>query len=83
MHQRLAYLCFSQEMHDEQMKQYFSEVYRQHSDIIHCFSKGEEAGAVETVTEHIKFFYKRVFQYLDPPLDSILLPNESLQAVGQ
>jgi DNA-binding GntR family transcriptional regulator len=83
MHQRLAYLCFSQKMHDEQMKEYFNEVHRQHRDIIDRLSKGEETGAVETVTEHIKLFYQRVFQYLSPPLESILLPNESLQAVGQ
>jgi DNA-binding GntR family transcriptional regulator len=67
-YQRLAYLCFSREAHASDLKQHFAKVIADHTELIECFKKRDEAAAVEVITRHVYLFHSRVSQYLYPPV---------------
>jgi DNA-binding GntR family transcriptional regulator len=67
-YQRLAYLCFSKEAHANDLNQHFAKVIADHSELIECFEKRDEAAAVEAITRHVHLFNSRVSQYLYPPV---------------
>ena len=77
-YQRLAYLCFSKEMHANDLKQHFSKVIADHAELIECFKRRDEAAAVETITRHVHLFNSRVSQYLYPSVPNFDRVYESL-----
>lgn len=67
-YQRLAYLCFSKEMHANDLKQHFAKVIADHAELIEFFEKRDEPAAIEAIARHVHLFSSRVSQYLYPPV---------------
>lgn len=64
--QRLAYLCFSKSESSVDLDSHAEHSIRDHTRLIECFSAGDEAGAVQAVTEHIRLFQNRVNDFAVP-----------------
>ena len=77
-YQRLAYLCFSKEAHANDLKQHFAKVIADHTELIECFKKRDEAAAVEVITRHVHLFNSRVSQYLYPQVPNFERIHEPL-----
>jgi len=76
-YQRLAYLCFSKEMHANDLKQHFAKVIADHTELIECFERRDEGAAIEAITRHVHLFSSRVSHYLYPPVPNFEEVHES------
>ena len=65
-YQRLAYVCFSKDMHSNDLKRHFDNVIADHDALIECFMKRDETAAVEKITQHIHLFSSRVARQFYP-----------------
>lgn len=64
--QRLAYLCYSKPASSIDLESHAEHSIRDHARLIECFAAGDEAGAVQTITEHIRLFQNRVNDFATP-----------------
>ncbi|WP_373500069.1 GntR family transcriptional regulator [Desulfococcus sp.] len=64
--QRLAYLCYSKPAASIDLESHGEHSIRDHARLIECFAAGDEAGAVQTITEHIRLFQNRVNDFATP-----------------
>ena len=64
--QRLAYLCYSKPAAAIDMESHAEHSIRDHARLIECFAAGDEAGAVQAATEHIRLFQNRVNDFAVP-----------------
>ena len=64
--QRLAYLCYSKPSASIIMESHAEHAVRDHARLIECFAAGDEAGAVQVITEHIRLFQNRVNDFSTP-----------------
>jgi len=71
--QRLAFLCFSKEPTDFDIKSHAELAIKDHRNLIAAFEKGDEGAAVSLIGEHIKLFQSRVYDYASPSLKHLEL----------
>lgn len=70
-YQRLAFLCFSKDAQENNLKAHFAKVIADHNKLIECFRARDDIGAVETMTRHVHLFHSRVSQYLYPKMQTL------------
>jgi len=74
--QRLAYLCFSRREAAIDLESHGVHSIRDHENLIAGLEQRDEGEAVRIVTDHIKLFQKRVYQFTAPSevdMDLIIL----------
>ncbi|MCP4627840.1 MAG: FCD domain-containing protein [bacterium] len=65
-------------MHASDPKEHFAKVIADHTELIECFKKRDEAAAVAAITRHVYLFNSRVSQYLYPPVPNFEGIHETL-----
>jgi DNA-binding GntR family transcriptional regulator len=69
--QRLAYLCFSQEVAAHDLEEHYRKVQKDHETIIRRLEKRDQEGLIQAVTGHIRLFHDRVARYTRPDLEGL------------
>lgn len=69
--QRLAYICFTRSKSDYNMESHADSAIKGHQLLIDMFKAGNEAGAVQAITEHVKLFHRRVNHFTSPSLEGL------------
>jgi DNA-binding GntR family transcriptional regulator len=72
--QRLAYLCFSKPATSLDLESHADHSIEDHQRLIQCFETGDEAGAVNAITEHIRLFQSRVNDFSTPSVMDLDTP---------
>jgi DNA-binding GntR family transcriptional regulator len=72
--QRLAYLCFSKPATSLDLESHADHSIEDHERLIQCLATGDEAGAVNAITEHIRLFQRRVNDFSTPSVMDLDTP---------
>ena len=72
--QRLAYLCFSKPATSLDLESHADHSIEDHQRLIQCFETGDEAGAINAITEHIRLFQSRVNDFSTPSVMDLDTP---------
>jgi DNA-binding GntR family transcriptional regulator len=64
--QRLAYICFSNEVTTYDLQSHSELALRDHRDLIESLARRDGDEAVNVITRHIKLFHHRVYHYTLP-----------------
>ncbi|MGD8563342.1 MAG: GntR family transcriptional regulator [Desulfarculaceae bacterium] len=75
---RLAYLCYSNEVIDNNLKEHYAKVIADHNKLITCLKKRDEEAAIKVAANHVRLFHVRVAQYLSPPEDELIAASKQL-----
>ena len=67
--QRLAYRCFSKELSSYDIESHAELAIKDHQALIDLFKQNADAAAVRVISEHVKFFQRRINQFMFPSLD--------------
>ena len=62
---------FQQGNEGDELKDHFDKVTVDHGQLIEILKLHDEYAAVDSTTEHIRFFHSRVTGYLFPPMQAI------------
>ena len=69
--QRLAYMCFSKDMLSYDMQSHAELSIKEHQALIEMLDQGNDGEAVNTISEHVKLFQRRVNHFILPSLENM------------
>jgi DNA-binding GntR family transcriptional regulator len=69
--QRLAYICFSKDPADYDIKSHAELSIKDHQSLIEFLQQGSDLEAVRVITEHVKLFQRRVLNFTSPSLENL------------
>ena len=69
--QRLAYICFSKEPADYDIKSHAELSIKDHQSLIELLQQGNDLEAVSVITEHVKLFQRRVLNFTAPSFENL------------
>ena len=67
--QRLAYMCFSKDMSSYDMQSHAELSIKDHQALIEMLEHGNDVQAVNTISEHVTLFQRRVNNFILPSLE--------------
>ncbi len=67
--QRLAYMCFNQDLSTYDMQSHAELAIKDHRLLIESFEQGNVTQALQVISDHVKLFQRRVNHFMLPSLD--------------